>query len=210
LTVRADTNGPVLVSAIGNAAGDQVTLAFSEPLDVGTGAENSNYEIFLTAGGGDLLVSLAAITNGSNVVITTDPSTPRNPVRNYSIRISNVTDLYGNAIVPNPTTRQIAPEVILVASDGTQTWRYDESGTDQRVFSSPASTIAPGPRRPPPSLRQGRTIGLTDFVTSSGGAASQILTPRSAGGPVTTYYRTHFTLPTAPSNAIVNLRLHRG
>jgi hypothetical protein len=116
LTVLRDTNGPVLLSAIGNAAGDQVILTFSELLDTATGGEISNYRIVAVGGPDELLLSSVTLTNGTNVIIVNDPSTPRNPGQNYAVNVSSVRDIVGNSIRPDPFVLQIRPDVVLIGS----------------------------------------------------------------------------------------------
>jgi hypothetical protein len=119
---------------------------------------------------------------------------------NQQLRISDVTDLAGNPVDPNPTTVSFLAPVILLTINDTQQWRYDYSGIDRSALPwtqpgyddsaweqgpailawEPDNNTAPYPIR---------TV-LSNTVTLAAWNSTNI----------TTYFRTHFNLPTATQN----------
>jgi hypothetical protein len=103
LTVNSDEIAPTLVRAHGSVTFTNATIVFSEPVDVATATEVSNYSITNSAGV-PLNVLSISVRDHTNVVLHTDTQT-QNEI--YTVVINDVTDRAG---VPNP----VAPDSTIV------------------------------------------------------------------------------------------------
>ena len=188
LRVVDDVTGPSVTGASLNAAGD-VVVTFSE--NVGANANTAaNYLV-------DGVAPTSATAAGNVVTLVLASPLAACPV-SHSVRVSAVTDPFGNVLVPNPTTVNFDVYNLLLAPiSAAHAWRYEDSGTalDESWF----------------------TTGFNDATWPSGPAtlafpAGEVI---QAGYPVrttlagvraTTYFRSHFNLPTDPST-VTNLQL---
>src|SRR6185436_17666990 len=97
---------------------------FSEPLDPAT-VNESSFEIFETGTipSGAYITFGVALTNGTNVAITTDG---RLPGKSYSVQILDVRDASSgnNVINPNPLQVPIITTVQLIGFDTDNEWKY--------------------------------------------------------------------------------------
>jgi predicted nucleic acid-binding protein len=127
LRVLADTNAPTLVSGYASS-NSTITITFSEAVTAATANNVTNY-VVTNSLGQILSVSSAALTNGTNVVL----SFASLPYATYTVFVSNVRDTStaGNMIVPNSAVI-IGYGDVVVAWGGT--WRYNQDGVDQRPF----------------------------------------------------------------------------
>ncbi len=126
LTVAADTIQPTVLSVGANAAGTQITVTYSEPMDPTSAASAANY----TVGG----AAPASVTlNGSGTVATLVLASPlaTGGCTLSEVRISGVKDTapVGNLVNPNPTTVSLSSPFIEILALGA-TWKYDDSGAD--------------------------------------------------------------------------------
>jgi hypothetical protein len=91
ITIQPDNTAPTLVSAIGSATFDSITLQFSEFVDVLQAGDPFNF----TVDGGIGVTSATVGGDGASVTLTTDPQT-ENTI--YTVTVSGVSDLAGNPI----------------------------------------------------------------------------------------------------------------
>jgi hypothetical protein len=92
LTVRADTTRPVVQKVV--ASFNRIIVTFSEPVDEVTAEQTANYA---TGIGFDVIAAVRSADNQAEVVLTTSPQTLG---EFHCITVSNVRDLFNNAIVP--------------------------------------------------------------------------------------------------------------
>src|SRR5207253_2210367 len=97
------------------------------PLDRARSLAASGFHLHLTTGGGDLGVSSAVFTNGTNVYLST--ATSRAPDMNYSATVdaNAVYDIHGNGFAGG--TAPLAAEVALLNFSG-HPWKYNADGND--------------------------------------------------------------------------------
>jgi hypothetical protein len=215
LTVNADNVAPVILSAIGgtNLNTVVVTLYDAGGLNLTSAQTPSNYEVRLTAGGPDLTVTSAVATPvGTNLVVTLTTSTARTEGQNYTVTV-NVRDrsVAQNPVTPN--TAPIAATVIMVPF--TQTWRYDQTGTDLGTawkdigYNDSAWLSGPG------FLGFETTAGVATFLTSLAPpfGTNTVLsltngTGAGLGGTnITFYFRTALNIPNFdPATSTLTMR----
>ena len=97
LSVISDQVPPTMLRAYGGIVFTNVTIEFSEPVDIATGTNAGNYVITNNAGG-SLAVLSASIRDNTNVVLRTAVQTQG---ARYTVVVNNVADRAG---VPNPVT----------------------------------------------------------------------------------------------------------
>jgi len=95
--LTVDVTPPSVVRASGSSTFNKVTVFFSEPVDPASGTNTANYSL-----NGGLTVSSATISSGGTRVILTTSTQTTNAA--YSVTVTNVTDLVGNVLSPNPST----------------------------------------------------------------------------------------------------------
>ena len=116
LHVLPDTNRPVLLAAFADS-GNTVTLSFSEPLAALT-ATNAAYYLVTNSFGSAQTISRAALTNGTNVILTlAAPLAGR-----YGVVVNDVNDTAANPnlIAPNSGAAVSADYFIPMTS----AWKY--------------------------------------------------------------------------------------
>ena len=144
VNVIADLTSPTLVSAVASLDNTEIQIVFSETISRFTATNPANYTVSLRAGGAGPAVLSADYVGGSrsNIVLTTDPR----DVDNYNLTVQDLTDRSqaGNLLDPNPTTVELATEVILVDYDAIGEWAYNDSGRnfDDDYFLSTFNPIA--------------------------------------------------------------------
>lgn len=215
LTVNADNTAPVILSAIGgtNLNTVVVTIYDAGGLNLTSAQTPSNYQVHLTGGGPDLTVTSAVATPvGTNLVVTLTTSTARAAGEDYTV-VVNVTDrsVAQNPVTPN--TAAITATVILVPF--TQTWRYDQTGTDLGTawkdvgYNDSAWPSGPG------VLGFETTAGVVTFLTplAPPNGTNTILsltngTGAGLGGTnITFYFRTTLNIPDFdPTAATLTMR----
>jgi hypothetical protein len=124
VTVIPDITRPVLVSATGSLDQQTIRLVFSERLDSASANDPVHYTISV-AGGGTVNVVSAMLTNGTEVILITDP---RSVGVNYTVTVNNVTDIAQtpNTIAAPDNQRLMAAQVCLLAFDAT--WKFETNG----------------------------------------------------------------------------------
>ena len=186
LTVAADTIRPTVLSVAANAAGTQITVTYSEPMDPTSAASAANYTI---SGVAPSSVTL----NGSATVATLVLAAPlaTGGCTLSEVRVSGVKDTapVGNLVNPNPTTVSLSSPFFEILALGA-TWKYNDSGTDlgtswsATAFNDSAWLSGPAPLGFEPAAAQ----------------IPVVATPIAAGSATTTaYFRTHFTLGVNPA-----------
>lgn len=188
LSVIEDVTGPTVTGASLNAAGN-VVVTFSENV----GANATTVANYLVDG-----VAPASATATNNVVTLVLTSPLASCPVSHSVRVSAVTDPYGNVVNPNPTTVNFDVYNLLLAPiSATHAWRYEDSGNaladswfttgfDDSTWPSGPGTLAfPGTE----VIQDGYPVRTT-----------------LAAMRLTTYFRSHFNLPTDPST-VTNLQL---
>ncbi len=106
LTVIADQTGPAITQVNANAT--RVVLTFSEPVDETSAGKLANYAL---GGGSQISAAGRNPANSAEVILTTSPLPF---ATRHCITVSNVRDLFNNAISPNTTV----PFVSTIAIDG--------------------------------------------------------------------------------------------
>ena len=106
LTVLGDQSGPALVSVLNLGSATSLTVTFSEPVNVNSGGNPSNYVIDQ----GVSVIEATVTGDGETVVIETGPLVPGTQ---YRLSVSNVAD------------RASAPNVISADSSMTFAWDFE-------------------------------------------------------------------------------------
>jgi hypothetical protein len=186
-----ETNAPTIVRAVEGSAADTFILSFSEPISLASGTNIANYSIAPVAGGATLAVTAAAITAGTNVTLTT---APRTAGTFYAVSVSNVRDIAGNIVSPNPTRITAERIKVLVGINETQMWRYENNGRDLGTAWKEKNFDDTG------WLNQAGepALGAALLAAETGGTAEPIRTVLVRTSPegtqiVTDYFRTRFT-----------------
>ena len=132
LTFLKDTNGPSILYALGRQNLTEVLVVFSEAPRPEETVDVFNWEIWEAGGGAKVAVDiLPALIDPTNLVLTL--SSPLDPNASYVLRLTY--DLFelvdhGN-VLPTGTEVPIAWfETTLIPDDGSQLWRYNQSGSD--------------------------------------------------------------------------------
>jgi len=206
LTVIPDTTPPQVSSATGLLSGDRFIMQLSEPVDGSKPLSAAKFTIRQSAGGGNLNVTSIALTNGSNILITT--SSARVPGLNYTIDIAPnaVFDPAGNGNL----AQTIAPnlEVLLIGFTNFP-WRYSTEGIDLGIdFSDPAfddTTWAEGTSVFDGKMPQARNT-VAGFPVATQLPLTNSLYPSSSAVIPSYYFRTHFNLQ-ARAEDVLALRL---
>ena len=107
LTVMADTARPTVQRVV--ASFNRVIITFSEPVDEATAGQPENYTI---SGGVSVTGAVRSTENPAEVILTTSAQTFG---AFHCVTISNVRDLFNNAILPG-TTAPLVPTILI---DGT-------------------------------------------------------------------------------------------
>ncbi|HWN94425.1 MAG TPA: immunoglobulin domain-containing protein, partial [Methylomirabilota bacterium] len=204
VTAECDCTSPVFQSALGSTNLTNIILTITDNLGLDQASvENiAHYDIHLTAGGGNLTILSAVLTNGTNVVLTTSP---RIPGAGYTVALNNITD---RSLAQNPVTpssRALSVAMVILAPNDMTLWRYNSAsnnldGINWQMPGYDDSTWLTG--------LAGFTTSNSLEITTNGFElrTTNMLAP-VAGGPVTTYYRVNFNLPfnfpcTAPDAAL--------
>ncbi|HWN94988.1 MAG TPA: hypothetical protein VNT99_08145, partial [Methylomirabilota bacterium] len=145
---------------------------------------------------GDHITFFATLTNGTNVLLTTDP---RLPNENFSVQILDVRDASSgnNLMDPNPAVFPIRPSIQLIGFDTDNEWKYDINNGDRAGSGW-------------------ETVGYDDSIWPSGPAGLG-LDVAGNGVPIRTeipymtngvvaYFRKHFTLPSETNGVVLTLR----
>jgi hypothetical protein len=188
LRVSNDVTGPTVTGASLNGAGE-VVVTFSEP--VGANANTAgNYLV-------DGVTPASATASGNTVTLVLGSPLAFCPV-SHSVRVSAVTDLFGNAVNPNPSTVNFELySFSLTPISANKAWRYDESNTELGdawyATGFDDSTWPNGP-------------GVLAFPAGEVISAPYVVRTALTGVWRSTYFRTHFNLPTDPAT-VTNLQL---
>jgi hypothetical protein len=211
LTVVPDTTLPVVVNAIGSSNLVTIVLGFSEALETNSAQETLNYGLN-QVGGGTLNVSGAVLTNGTNVILTTDARTPG---VNYEVHVEFVQD---NASSPNtivPTNVPLRQQVLIFPF--TQVWRYDQSGTDlgtswkETVFDDSLWPSGPGTLA---FENTANTLTFLNTIAPPSGVNTPLVLLNGTGAGIngtniTIYFRTSVNISNFnPASASVTLRAY--
>jgi hypothetical protein len=199
LTVIADDTPPSFLSAVARTNLTTVVLTFSEALDPNTALDESNYDIHLTAGGGNLGILAISIENGTNVVLTT---TERVQGQNYTIDTANLSDASAAQNPVTPSSRPVISEIIVLAPDDVTQWRYEASSNnlDGITWQIPAYDDSAWL-----SGLAGFTTPTTEVTTNGFELRTTNMVAPNMGGPVTAYYRVPFNLPGSISGATLTV-----
>ncbi|MCI0745159.1 MAG: hypothetical protein L0Y58_07120 [Verrucomicrobia subdivision 3 bacterium] len=206
LTVLSNVTPPRVVNAIGMLDPTKVVITFSKPMSRLAATDPFNYGLEAVGGASPGILD-AELTNGTTVVLTTEA---RIPDVNYVLTVRYLRDATSLQleISPNPTLRDLAREVQLVAGD-MQPWAYFQSDRDpgsgwQRPgFDDAASGWAIGPalfdgKRPPGRTEVGTQPVRTMLNLTNPPTATQIT--------LTYYFRTRFNVPERIEGEKLNLR----
>jgi len=193
---------PVFLSAIGSTNLTNITLTFSEPLAMASAQSLSNYDVQRFIGGGSLTIFSAVLTNGTNVILATSPR--NRSCGSYWVIITNLTDSTAARQSVTPHYNFLREEIVILAPDFIHEWRYDQSGVDRSGtgwqaihYDDTQAGWAGGPAGFA-SIAAGQEIAPSGFEFRSFSLNAGI-----SGGPVTTYFRTHFFWPTLAEDGSV-------
>jgi hypothetical protein len=193
---------PFFLSAVGSTNLTNITLTFSEVLDMASAQAESNYDVQLFIGGGAPTIFSAVLTNGTNVILTTSPRS--RSCGSYRVTVTNLTDRTVARQPVTPNMRVLHEEMVILAPDFVHEWHYDQSGVDRSGTGWQAMNYD--------DTQASWQRGLAGF--SSGTAGEEIapagfefrtysLVRATEGGPVTTYFRTHFFWPSISNGALL-------
>jgi hypothetical protein len=152
--------------------------------------ESFSYIIQQVGGGGDLPISSATLTNGTNVIIVTE--LPRVVGMNYEIEVIGVKDVSVAGNLVSPATARIASGVVILTPDDTTTWRYNQSGVD---FTSNGWNTAAFDASAWDSGLAGFSTPTPEIVPAGFELRTTSLVAQGSGGPHTVYFRTSFDFP---------------
>ena len=129
LTVLPDTNGPSLVSAFASMTQPQITVAFSEWLDLASAQTIANYTVTNSSGGAssNLVVTSATLNSQSNVVLNVAAYIPGE----WFVVVNNVKDssAAGNKIASNSVVSVGVNSTSILSIQNTNfVWRYNQQG----------------------------------------------------------------------------------
>ena len=131
VTYLPDTNGVVILYALGQGSPNEILITFSEPPEPGSAMENFDWEVISLDGIESLTVLSGTMLTDTTLSLPTEQ--PRSPNTTYVVRrLADLQELvdHGN---PLPAGSEIVVASFiapLVLSDDIQSWRYDQSGTD--------------------------------------------------------------------------------
>lgn len=187
LTVGADTVRPTVVSVSANAAGDTLTVTYSEAMGV-SAASGATYTVNGTP-------ASSATLNAAGTVATVVLGTPLTAggCTLSQISINGAADQAGNLINPDPTVVSLSSPYVEILALGA-TWKYEDSGTDlgtawrATAFDDSAWQSGPAPLGFEPAATQ---VPVVATAIAAGTATH------------TAYFRTHFTLGVNPANVVV-------
>lgn len=185
LTVEADVTAPTAVSAVTTVAGDSIVVTYSEPMEAATAGNAASYSINGTAP--------SAVAVNSPTVVTLTPAAVLADCVRYAVVITGVRDISSNPVNPNPTTLYVTKPFIVVRNDASQIWRFEDTGADLAD-----AWRAPGFDDSGWASGAG-ALGKEDETTMPPGWTIRTQMPNWVSDRVTTYFRTHFNLATAPA-----------
>lgn len=202
LTVLVDNTAPTLWTATRSPSLTEVAVVFSEAITLSSATEITNYAIWDPATDQLVTVRSATLTNGSTVLLATDPLSVG---KEYVLTVNNVQDA-------SPRVNRIAANSRIVIGGLTMplvpinaAWEYDDTGHDlgtywrNREFDDSA-------------WRSGAAVLFNDnwlctslplpFPTNT---VLSLANP--AGEPIVTHYFRHrFNFPADPDGAVLVLR----
>src|SRR4030095_6462345 len=117
-----DTIAPTLVSAVADTD-TQVTLTFSERLDLTSAGTAGNYTI-------NGVAVNSAVVQPSGQVVVLAAATPMAPCATSTVQISHVRDRSQNSTAPNPATATVAAPITLIPNNDGFIWKYSYSSAD--------------------------------------------------------------------------------
>jgi hypothetical protein len=196
-TGAGDVTPPALVSAAGDGGGTAVTVEFSEPLGAGAGTA-SNYTLHPTGDPGSPIAVTAAAVDVATVTLTL--AAPLQPAVAYTVTVSNVEDLAGNAIVAGSTVAFTAttPAAFRVTGVFQFGAGYVGVGFSKKVNAAQAIQVASYSFSPALPLsaatvqENGQTVILrttsalpsgTAYTATVTGVTSDAAEPLESGGP---------------------------
>ena len=187
---------PVPLLALAPRASNTITVSFSRPVQEAAATNLGNYRI--TVPGTNLLLAVldARLTDGTNVILTTDAQASR---ADYVVAVSNVIAVAQGAS-PAFFNGQVPVRVVhrLVELDAATLWKYDQSGanlgTTWRLNSYNDTAWPSG-------------TALFGYETCVNCLPDLIRTPLTLStNKITFYFRNRFALPTGPFSAPLRLR----
>jgi uncharacterized repeat protein (TIGR01451 family) len=189
LRVLADTNPPVIVSALASKNLTNITVTFSEAVLSATATNKNNFEVFQTRlPSNHLDVASVSLSGSAGVVLKT---TARTSGLNYSLRVNGIRDSssVSNQIAPN-SEFTLSYQVDLMAVDAQTTWRYLQGGFDP-------GTNWVRPDFDASAWQQGAAVFAGGTPTPSGPdpVRTALSLTASSNAVVTYYFRTFFDLP---------------
>jgi hypothetical protein len=202
LTVVLDDAPPRLTEAVAvtntNPAEDELLVTFSEPLHPGTIYPSAFRLLPSGSFATPAIRSVSATSNGATWRLLVDELEPG---ARYYLQVSNVTDAAAsmNLLSPNPS---LAPVRIYAPVLHTNSfWRYLEADTNQTYagwadIDYDTSAWLTG--------RSGFGLPL-DEPLPPGFPVQTIIRSPSAGGPITTYFRSHFHVQPHDTNSWLSL-----
>ena len=194
LGIVFDTDSPALLGANMGTNDQQVTITFSEPLDVTTATHILRYSIRNELGEPLPLLD-ASLDHGSNVVLRTQP---RNSGFHFTLTIDGVRDAseLGNAV-----SGQIPVGYEIVRLPWDWVWLYDDTGLDPgTIWRETAFDDSIWPRGP-------GLLGFEDIDTPPSEPIRTLLPPPEFRGP-TYYFRTWSAFVPHPEASAIWLRYY--
>lgn len=189
LTVQADLVPPAFLSAVGevNLTNILLTIVDAFGLNLAAAETPANY----TVSGPDTLAILSAVLiNQTNVLLTTSP---RTPLQNYTVTLTNIVDRSVAALPAWPSARPLQSTVVLF--DFNHVWRYDQNGMDLGTsWKEPGYNDSAWPAGAGILAAETSLAPLTLFTNLAGGSGTNTVLSTEAiplaglGGRIITYY----------------------
>ena len=207
-----DTNGLVILYALGQGSPNEILITFSEPPEPGSAVENFDWEVTSLDGTESLTVLTGTMVNDTTLNLSTEQ--PRSPNTTYVVR--RLTDLHelvdhGNPLRAGSKVLVASFTAPLVLSDDIQTWRYDQSGTDLGTgwtaggFDDSAWLTGLAPFD---AFRQPGASVCRNFIPVSPDEVRTCITLSNATGTAqisTVYFRTKFNFEGDAAHSILRL-----
>ena len=178
---------------------DTISVFFSERVETNSAGAIGNYSLRSVSPGSPATIIDVSVRNETNVVLHVEKLTPG---VSYFLSVADVTDQSAahHALSPNPTTLALQTFGPPVISDD-HPWKYLEAPTNttRSGWMNPEFDDSLWPTGP-------GAFGLPfDEVIPPPFVFRTVIRTPDAGGPITTYFRTWFSLPDSNTNAVVQL-----
>jgi hypothetical protein len=195
LRVVTDTNRPTVISAFAQT-NNTIVVSFSETMAAATAQNTANYRV-TNSSGGVVAVSGAALSNGTNVIL----SFATQLAGRYTVVMSNLTDIASvpNAILPG-TAVTVGTDYLIAMTSG---WKYlivNTNATIQSTFMQVGfnDSAWPGPSN---------ALFYVEDAALPAPKNTPLTLLDGGGNRINTYYfRQRFVAPATDTNVTLRIR----